>query len=83
MKGRKQGTKNKNFHYLVSSLDDDLKIKKQKYFRTWEHLNNNFRISKTTLNRLCKGGNSIKYKWLKFERVNIPEELGNFYNDLI
>ena len=82
MCGRSKGTKNRNYHYLVSALDDDLKIRRQKYFTTYEHLNTHFRISKTTLNRLCKGGNSIKYKWLKFERVNIPADLGDFLNEI-
>jgi len=79
--GRKRGAKNTGFHYQVDRMRSDIELQSTRYFRTYEELKPYYNISKSTLWRLCKGGNSHRFKWIKFSKVNLSEERGNFLND--
>ena len=79
--GRKQGSKNSNYHYCVVLLNEEKKIRGRKYYKTYQDLNNYYPMSKSTLWRLCeKDGLTKKYRWNIFEKVNIVGELGDFFN---
>ncbi len=79
--GRKRGAKNTGFHYQVDRMRSDIELQSTRYFRTYEELKPYYNISKSTLWRLCKGGKSHRFKWIKFSKVNLSEERGNFLND--
>tara|TARA_R110000796_G_scaffold38837_1_gene97307 strand:- start:430 stop:801 length:372 start_codon:yes stop_codon:yes gene_type:complete len=81
MGGRKKGCKNTGFHYQVDRMRSEIELQSTRYFRTYEELKPYYNISKSTLWRLCKGGSSRRFKWIKFSKVNISEERGNFLND--
>ena len=79
--GRKSGSKNTNYHYCVVHLNDQMRIEGRKYYKTYKELNDYFPMSKTTLWRLCSNdGKTKKYRWNLFEKVNVVEQLGDFWN---
>lgn len=73
---RNKNSKNsKTFHYLVKYKDENDGFKdKEEYFFTRKEIINKFGISYNLIDNYLKDPNyqSIKYKYVKVERVNVP-----------
>ena len=79
--GRKKNSKGKNYKYAIAYQDSMLNIKYRIYFKTYADLNKVCPIGSTTLNNILKkDGKTKKYRWCLFERVEIKEDLGDFWN---